>query len=100
MPSVDHFRQELRVQIERATKRGASTIVINSGELHLAIGGYPGPNQRLQSCCDAMKAEMKAGDIIIGNLADCQAAALTIRYQLPHAEKSDGTKENDSSLQV
>jgi hypothetical protein len=67
MPSIDNFRQELRDQLERATKRRAQNLVINSGELHRAVGDYPGPNQRLHSCCDVMKAEMITGDAIIGD---------------------------------
>jgi hypothetical protein len=85
MPSIDEFRQELRDQLSRATKRRAENIVINAVELHHAVGGHPGPNQNLQSCCDVMKAEMQTGDAIIGDLENCQAAALTIRYQLPRA---------------
>ena len=44
MPSFDHFQRELRAQFDRAEKRHAKNIVVNSGELHRAVGGYPGPN--------------------------------------------------------
>jgi hypothetical protein len=33
MASRDHFQQELRAQIERAIKRGAEQLIVNSGEL-------------------------------------------------------------------
>src|ERR1700731_4062604 len=88
MPSFDHFRQELRAQFDRAGKRRAISIVVNSGELHRAVGGYPGPNERLQTCCEVMKEEMKSGDVIMSDL-NCRGAALTIRYRLPRAEKID-----------
>ena len=88
MPSFDHFRQELGAQFDRAEKRRAINLVVNSGELHRAVGGYPGPNERLQTCCEAMKEEMKSGDVIMGDLDNCRGAALTIRYQLPRVEKN------------
>jgi hypothetical protein len=44
VPSFDHFQRELRAQLDRAEKRRAKNIVVNSGELHRAVGGYPGPN--------------------------------------------------------
>jgi hypothetical protein len=87
LPSFDHFRQELRAQFDRAEKRRAKNIVINSGELHRTVGGYPAPNERLQTCCEVMKEEMKSGDVIMGDPDNCRAAALTIRYQLPRVEK-------------
>lgn len=100
MPSIDKFRQELRDQLERATKRRAQNIVINSGELHRAVGDYPGPNQCLHSCCDVMKAEMITGDAIIGDPENSQAAALTIRYQLPRPDKTEAAQERKPALQV
>ena len=87
MPSIDHFHRELRAQFEYAEKRRAKNIVVNSGELHRAVGGYPGPNERLQLCCEVMKDEMKSGDVVIGNLDNCRGAALIIRYQLPRVDK-------------
>ena len=76
--------------------------MVNSGELHRAVGGYPGPNERLQTCCEAMKEEMKSGDVIMGDLDNCRGAALTIRYQLPRVEKNaaaTGTSHTESLRQ-
>jgi hypothetical protein len=87
VPSFDHFQRELRAQFDRAEKRRAKNIVVNSGEFHRAVGGYPGPNERLQTCCDVMKEEVRSGDVIMGDLDNCRGAALTIRYQLPRVEK-------------
>jgi hypothetical protein len=81
--SSDHFRQELLAQIERAAKRGAQHIQINSGELHRAVGGYPGPNHRMPSCCNVMQDEMKSGDVLIDNSEKSKELELTIRYLLP-----------------
>jgi hypothetical protein len=87
VPSFDRFQRELRAQFDRAEKRRAKNIVVNSGEFHRAVGGYPGPNERLQTCCDVMKEEVRSGDVIMGDLDNCRGAALTIRYQLPRVEK-------------
>jgi hypothetical protein len=78
MPSFDHFQQELRAQINRAIQRGATQLVVNSAELHRAVGDFPA---RMQHCCDAMKAEMKPGDSVMG---ECAHDGLTVRYLLPH----------------
>jgi 5-methylcytosine-specific restriction protein A len=87
VPSFDRFQRELRAQFDRAEKRRAKNVVVNSGELHRAVGGYPGPNERLQTCCEVMKEEVRSGDVIMGDLDNCRGAALTIRYQLPRVEK-------------
>ena len=100
MPSIDHFRQELRDQLEQATKRRAQHLLVNAGELHRAVGGYPGPNQRLHSCCDVMKADMVTGDEIVGDLENCQAAALTIRYQLPRPDKNESVSREHGDASV
>jgi hypothetical protein len=89
VPSIDRFQRELRAQFEYAEKRRAKNIVVNSGELHRAVGGYPGPNECLQICCEVMKDEMKSGDVIIGNPDNCRRAALLIRYQLPRLDKAE-----------
>jgi hypothetical protein len=100
MPSADHFRQELHDQIEHAIKRRAQNILVNAGELHRAVGGYPGPDQKLHYCCEVMKAEMRTGDAIVGDLANCQAAALTIRYQLPRPDNIEGAQEPNLAMKV
>jgi hypothetical protein len=60
MASRDHFQQELRAQIERAIKRGAEQLIVNSGELLVAVGGRPGLKHQMRYCCDVMREEMKA----------------------------------------
>jgi hypothetical protein len=99
MPSSDHFRMELRAQLERAAKRRAANVVVNAGELHRAIGGYPGPSHQMQYCSNVMKEEMKAGDVLLINPDERQAATLTIRYQLPRIRGVDTPQEADASLE-
>jgi hypothetical protein len=83
MASRDHFQQELRAQIERAKKRGAEQLIVNSRELFVAVGGHPDPKHQMRYCCDVMREEMKAGDTVVDGPENGKAAGLTICYLLP-----------------
>lgn len=65
----------------RATARGAIDMLVSSGELYRSLGGYPGSTHGLPSCCNAMQAEMKAGDILL--VEGGNGAGMTVRYLLP-----------------
>ena len=80
MASRDHFQQELRAQIERAIKRGAEQLVVNSDELLVAVGGRPGLKDQMRYCCDVMREEMKAGDVVVDDPENGEGAGLTICY--------------------
>jgi hypothetical protein len=58
-------------------------VLINSVELYRLLGGYPGSMDGMHSCCDAMQAEMKPGDILLVERAN--VAGMTVRYTLPRA---------------
>lgn len=83
MVSIDHFRQGLLAQMDRATTGGRIDVLINSGELYRSLGGYPGSTHGMPSCCDAMQAEMKLGDTMV--LDRTSGAGMTVRYLLPRA---------------
>jgi hypothetical protein len=83
MASRDHFQQELRAQIERAIKRGAEQLIVNSGELLVAVGGRPGLKHQMRYCSDVMREEMKAGDVVVDGSENGEGAGLTICYFLP-----------------
>lgn len=83
MVSMEEFRAELRGQLSRAERRGATHIEINSGELHRAVGGYPGTRHRMPMCCEAMYQEHKDGDEVVSRPPKGKGASLTIRYRLP-----------------
>jgi UDP-N-acetylmuramyl pentapeptide synthase len=83
MVSVDHFRQELLAQMGRASARGAIDMLVNSGELHRSLGGNLGSAQGMPSCCEAMQAEIKPGDILLVEKAN--GAGMTVRYRLPRS---------------
>jgi hypothetical protein len=80
MVSTDHFRRELRAQFIRAHSQGRTDIIVNAGELHRMLGGYPGSNHGMQTCCDAMQGEIQHGDDLV---VEIEGSRLTIRYQLP-----------------
>jgi hypothetical protein len=64
MVSADHFRQELRAQMARATIAGQMDVLIKSGELCRSLRTFTG-SLGLIACCDAMQAEFKPGDTMI-----------------------------------
>lgn len=80
----EDFRTELNAQILRATRQGRPSVEINAGELHRAVGGYPGESHRMPMCCQAMRDELRNGNATVVFETDSGAApALTIRYNLP-----------------
>lgn len=78
MASRDHFEQELRTQLTDATTRGATHIVINAGELTIAVSRHP-TGADLERCNEAMRKAMVSGDTFV----DEGEGRLTIRYALP-----------------
>jgi hypothetical protein len=83
MVSIDHFRQGLLEQMDRAAHGGRVDVLINSGELSRSLGCHAGSTRGMPSCCDAMQAEMKLGDTML--LDRTSGAGMTVRYLLPRA---------------
>ena len=83
MSTADEFRTELARRFAEVEKRGLSQIRISSGEIHRAVGGYPGPDHRMPVCCSVMETELRAGDVIESAPPKGNGASLTIRYGLP-----------------
>ena len=81
MVSLDRFRQELRALIDRATEYEALDILINAGELcrtlHMGIVAT-------QACCEAMREELKPGDLVL--IEASAGVGMTVRYRLPRPE--------------
>jgi hypothetical protein len=80
MGSLDHFREELHLQMRLASAWGATAVVINARGLHAAFGDFVGPSDKLE-CSDVMEQEMTDGDVVLIERSD--AEGLTIQYQLP-----------------
>jgi len=83
MTQADEFRDEIKARFRRGIESGAAFVEINSGDVHRAVGGYPGPDHRMPICCDVMYAEMTARDELHSAPPKGRGAKVTIRYQLP-----------------
>jgi hypothetical protein len=81
MPTEQDFRTRIRGLMREAQTASASFVDINSGQVHHAVGGYPGPDHRMPVCCQVMKADIRAGDEVLP--PNGQGGSLTIRYKLP-----------------
>jgi hypothetical protein len=80
-PTMRDFQKELDEIFEMA--QGQVHVDVKSGDLHRRVGGYPGRNHRMHSCCEVMKRNMKQGDQILQQPSSGQGATLVIRYKLP-----------------
>ncbi|NIM98871.1 MAG: HNH endonuclease [candidate division Zixibacteria bacterium] len=83
MPSAEDFQSELNGMFASAQQQGKSFVEIKSGDLHRAVGGYPGHVHRLPTCCRVMRRNMKSGDEILHQPPGGAGATLIIRFQLP-----------------
>lgn len=81
--TAELFKAELIARFHRAVERHADHVDVTSGDLHRAVGGYPGSGHRMPSCCDVMHNEMQAHDEILSAPPSGKGATLTIRYRLP-----------------
>jgi 5-methylcytosine-specific restriction protein A len=79
------FTTVLNEEFDRATALGRSFIRINAGELHRKLGGYPGPDHAMPSCCSAMRDAMAPHDRVIDSPQKGKGASLAIEYRLPRA---------------
>jgi len=79
MVSDDYFRQEIHMQMHRATSWGAKAVVINARELHSSFGDFLEPKHQPR-CTDAMEQEMIDGDVVwVGTPADIVERIAAIR---------------------
>ncbi len=87
MPTARDFRSGLLAMFKEAEKQDLSSVTIEARRLHRQVGGYPGPNHRMPTCCDVMLAEKRANDTILSQPRKGKGASLTISYTLPRAQK-------------
>ena len=83
MPTKAEFHRAIESAFREARARGADHVLINSGELHRRLGGYPGPDHQMPSCCDAMYEKKCSIDTIVEAPNKGKGASLTIQYRLP-----------------
>ncbi len=80
---TNDFRAALKSAFEEAERQNLSEIEIDAGELHRKVGGYPGPHHRMPSCCDAIRAEIRLGDLVVHSPPKGKGASLRVRFKLP-----------------
>ena len=83
MHDRDRFQSELARVFEVVGELGLSFIDLKSGDLHRMVGGYPGADHRMPTCCDVMYDNMQQEDRILEKPPKGKGANLIIRYQLP-----------------
>ena len=84
MPAVaEDFQRELDRTFARARDAGLDHVDIVSGELHSRVGGYPGRDHRMPSCCQVMRANVTPGDRVLKQSGSGLGASLAIRYRIP-----------------
>ena len=83
MPTIKDFRSKLQMLFAKAEAGGASHVEISSKNLHVEVGGYPGPTHRMPTCCHAMYSEMEPGDQIISAPPKGKGASVAVCFRLP-----------------
>jgi len=81
--SKEDFVDILVEKLNESKEKNHPYVDITSGDLHRAIGGYPGANHRMPLCCLVMKEMMAKKDEIIQEPPSGMGATLVIRYNFP-----------------
>ena len=76
------FRNELMKIITIAKEGNKEYVDVKSGDLHSKVGGYPGKNHSMPSCCSVMRQMMGNRDVIVNQPPKGNGATLIIRYYL------------------
>lgn len=71
------FEQCILGKIESMVK---DYVDLNSGDIHRKVGGYPGRNHQMPTCCGVMYQLMKGSDEVISSPPSGKGASVTIRY--------------------
>lgn len=82
MPNKEDFIKEIQRLMQEAKSKGAEYVDIVSGDVHRNLGGYPGKNHRMRTCCEAMYAKMGTKDEVLNAPASTYGATVEIRYYL------------------
>lgn len=90
MPTAEEFREQLFEVFRVAQEKGQSEVLVKAGDLHRAVGGYPGRGQRMPNCCQVMLSAMCQGDAIVSKPPKGKGATLVIRYSLPRGSAGGG----------
>jgi 5-methylcytosine-specific restriction protein A len=79
----ESFAAALKTEFITGSALGHSSVRVRAGDLHTKVGGYPGPDNRMPTCCSVMRDAMGHQDRIIDAPPSGKGARLTIEYWLP-----------------
>lgn len=80
---AEDFRKALVEELDDAFRGGCDHLDVVAGDLHRRVGGYPGPDHRLATCCTVMRGAMTHRDRILAQPPSGVGANVIIRYELP-----------------
>ncbi len=83
VPTSKDFERVLQNILEDAARTARDHVDIGAGDLHRQVGGYPGTDHRLATCCAVMRRTMKNGDLVLAQPPSGVGARLVVRYVLP-----------------
>lgn len=49
------FKIEIERQLDHARQTGKTSLTLSAGDVHRAVGGYPGPGHAMPTCCAALR---------------------------------------------
>ncbi|MBU7577872.1 MAG: hypothetical protein KAF40_07410 [Flavihumibacter sp.] len=82
-PRKIDFENALNTILLDAKNKGHDYKIINSGQLHRIVGGYPDPKfSNMPGCCNVMRQRMATDDRIIHQPKKGNGATLDIQYWL------------------
>jgi len=100
LPTKRDFEEALQGKFRVAATDGLSSIMVNSGELHSTVGGYPGKDHHMPLCCQVMKESMRVGDVILQSPPSGQGASLIIEYRLEQFVGSQNQASNHAASPI
>ena len=80
--TAEDYRIALTAQIQQARQQNQGVLEISAGDLHRQVGGYPGSNHRMPTCCYVMRQTMKEGDIEVESPPKGHGASLCVQYKI------------------
>lgn len=81
--NVTGFREALETEFRLASLAGRRSIIVRAGDLHRAVGGYPGPGHKMPTLCRIMREVMGPRDRVVASPLRGAGANLLIEYVLP-----------------
>jgi hypothetical protein len=82
VPTAAEFERELSAVLSDARAAGRLSVEVTAADLHRRVGGYPGPDHRMATCCGVMHRRRGPRDVIVHQPPSGKGPSLTIRYHL------------------